>query len=235
MNRHSALSEASRTACSSAISSNRSVTRICFGRPSSSSADLDCGADVVGVDVAVPQPIATDHHDRVPDFAPRLLELLNAFVEKIDEIHHLIAQFADIDASIHGVPTRHHFQLLETRPIPPRRDPEAAHHRRRTTPNRGTAGIPHRLRRRHRHPSTRGAVLRVVAVFQRHGGTHDLGERTARIGSDLGRLGALRQTHREDRALDRRWWACSRTVSRKVLTDSRRATVFNCSRVGTTG
>ena len=30
-------------------------------------------------------------------------------------------------------------------------------------------------------------------------------------------------------------WACSRTVSRKVLTDSRRAAVFNRSSVGTTG
>ena len=32
---------------------------------------LDRGADVVGVDVAVPQPVAADDHDRVADRAPR--------------------------------------------------------------------------------------------------------------------------------------------------------------------
>ena len=35
---------------------------------------LDRRADVVGVDVAVPQPVAADDDDRVADLAPPLLE-----------------------------------------------------------------------------------------------------------------------------------------------------------------
>jgi hypothetical protein len=34
------------------------------------------------VDVTVPQPIATDDHDRIADLAPRLFELLDALVAR---------------------------------------------------------------------------------------------------------------------------------------------------------
>ena len=43
-------------------------------------AGLDGRADVVGVDVAVPQAVAADHDDGVADARPHLLERLNGVV-----------------------------------------------------------------------------------------------------------------------------------------------------------
>ena len=63
----------SRTQRSSSTCSARSVTRMSRGRPASRAASIG-RADVVGVDVAVPQPVAPDHHDGVADAGPHLLE-----------------------------------------------------------------------------------------------------------------------------------------------------------------
>ncbi len=49
-------------------------------RPARVHAGLDGRADVVGVDVAVPQPVAADHHDGVADAGPHLLERLDGVV-----------------------------------------------------------------------------------------------------------------------------------------------------------
>ena len=56
---------------SSSTCSIRSVTRIAFG-PTGVERRLDGGADVVGVDVAVPEAFAADDHDRVADAGPHL-------------------------------------------------------------------------------------------------------------------------------------------------------------------
>ena len=52
---------------------------------------LDGGADVVGVDVAVPDPVAADDDDRVADLPPALLEVLDAVVGEVAEEHHLVS------------------------------------------------------------------------------------------------------------------------------------------------
>ena len=58
-------------------------------------ARLDGRADVVGVDVAVPQPVAADDDDGVADAGPHLLEGLDGVVGRVEQVHHLVAQVAD--------------------------------------------------------------------------------------------------------------------------------------------
>jgi hypothetical protein len=53
---------------------------------------FDGGADVVGMDVAVPQTLAADHHDRIADPGPDLLEGGHGGVGRVEEVHHLVAQ-----------------------------------------------------------------------------------------------------------------------------------------------
>ena len=48
--------------------------------------------DVVGVDVAIPLPISTDHHDRVAHGTPPLLERRDHVIGRFKEEHHLVAQ-----------------------------------------------------------------------------------------------------------------------------------------------
>ena len=54
------------------------------------------GADVVGVDVAVPDAVAADDHDRVADARPHVLERGDGLVRRLEEVHDLVAQVADV-------------------------------------------------------------------------------------------------------------------------------------------
>ncbi len=47
--------------------------------------------------MAVPQAVTTHDHDRPADGSPALLERLDQLVCKIEEVHHLVSQFADVD------------------------------------------------------------------------------------------------------------------------------------------
>ena len=64
-------------------------------RPAGVHPRLDGGADVVGVDVAVPQAIPAYDDDGVADARPDLLEVLHGVVGGMQEVHHLVAQVAD--------------------------------------------------------------------------------------------------------------------------------------------
>ena len=55
---------------------------------------LDGGADVVGVDVAVPDPVAAHHDDGVADAGPHVLERRDGLVGRLEEVHDLVAQVA---------------------------------------------------------------------------------------------------------------------------------------------
>ncbi len=50
------------------------------------------GADVVGVDVAIPQPVPADDDDRVPETGPHVLEGRDELVLGREEVHHLVAR-----------------------------------------------------------------------------------------------------------------------------------------------
>ena len=65
-------------------------------RPPGVDAGLDGRPDVVGVDVAVPQPVAPDHHDGVADAGPHLLEVGHGVVRRVEEVHDLVAQVAHV-------------------------------------------------------------------------------------------------------------------------------------------
>ena len=56
---------------------------------------LDRCPDVVGVDVAVPHPVAADHDDGVADAGPDLLEPLDGVVGRGEQVHDLVAEIAD--------------------------------------------------------------------------------------------------------------------------------------------
>ena len=56
---------------------------------------LHGGADVVGVDVAVPEPVATHDHDRVTHAGPDVTEGGDGVVGRFEEVHHLIAELSD--------------------------------------------------------------------------------------------------------------------------------------------
>ena len=77
---------------------------------------LDRGADVVGVDVAVPQAVASDDHDRVADAGPDVLEGRERVVGRLEEVHDLVAQVrqlavdplaGSVRQSASGRPSRH--------------------------------------------------------------------------------------------------------------------------------
>jgi hypothetical protein len=57
---------------------------------------LDGGADVVGVDVAVPHAVAADDHDGVADAGPHLLERPDGVVGRLEQVHDLVAEVADV-------------------------------------------------------------------------------------------------------------------------------------------
>ena len=59
--------------------------------------DLDRRADVVRVDVAVPEAVAADDDDRVADRTPALLERLDPVVDEIHEVHDLVPLLADVE------------------------------------------------------------------------------------------------------------------------------------------
>ena len=81
----------SRTQRSSSIWSARSVTLMSRGRPASRAASIE-RADVVGVDVAVPQPFAAHHDDGVAEPGPHLFERPHGVVGRLEEVHDLVAQ-----------------------------------------------------------------------------------------------------------------------------------------------
>ena len=87
----------SRTHCSSSTCSSRSVTRSWRGRPGFD-AGFDRATDVVGVDVAVPEPVATDDDDRVAERGPRLLERVDRRVLGFEQVHHLVPQRREVAA-----------------------------------------------------------------------------------------------------------------------------------------
>ena len=62
-------------------------------------AGFDRGADVVGVDVAVPDAVAADDDDRVAERAPRVLERGDRRVGRVEQVHHLVAQAGDVVAA----------------------------------------------------------------------------------------------------------------------------------------
>ena len=62
---------------------------------------LHGGADVIGVDVTVPDTLATDHDDRVADARPDVLEVRHRLVGGFEEVHDLVAQVAQV-----GLPVR---------------------------------------------------------------------------------------------------------------------------------
>lgn len=51
--------------------------------------------DVVGVDVAVPQPVPTDDHDGITQAGPDLLEGGHRLVGCLEQVHHLVAQIGN--------------------------------------------------------------------------------------------------------------------------------------------
>ncbi len=67
-------------------------------RPARDDAGLDRGTDVVGVDVAVPQPLAADDDDGVTDGTPRALEPADRLILRVQQVHHLVPQTGDVVA-----------------------------------------------------------------------------------------------------------------------------------------
>src|SRR3954469_16489380 len=63
------------------------------------------------MDVTVPQTLTADDDDRVADLAPRLLELLDAVVGEVDEVHHLVSLLADVDTPVGRVAAGDEFEL----------------------------------------------------------------------------------------------------------------------------
>ena len=76
-------------------------------RPTGVDGGLDGGPDVVGVDVAVPDAVATDHDDGIPDAGPHVLERRDRLVGCLEEVHHLVAEVADTVGAGRGLPVRH--------------------------------------------------------------------------------------------------------------------------------
>jgi hypothetical protein len=61
---------------------------------------LDRRPDVVGVDVAVPDAVATDDDDRVADVPPTLLEGTDVVVGEVAQEHHLVTLLADVELAV---------------------------------------------------------------------------------------------------------------------------------------
>ena len=66
--------------------------------PARLDAGLDGGADVVGVDVAVPHPVAADHDDRVARPRPTRHGRRDGLVRRLEEVHDLVAQLGAVVA-----------------------------------------------------------------------------------------------------------------------------------------
>ena len=63
---------------------------------------LDGGADVVGVDVAVPQAFAAHHDDRVAQTRPHLAEGREGLVGRFQQVHDLVAQARRLATPVRG-------------------------------------------------------------------------------------------------------------------------------------
>ena len=167
--------------------------------------DLDRGADVVGVDVAVPEPVAADDHDRVADLAPALLEGVDPVVGEVEEVHHLVALLADVEPAVGvGVPMRDGLELGGGRAVAlvglgQWRAVDDVQRRVEQQQVAGTAGVDHTGVLEHREQLGR-AVERLLAG--RTGGAQHLDQRCPVGRGRLGRLGRLAHDG-EDRALDR--------------------------------
>ncbi len=115
--------------------------------------DLDGGADVVGVDVTVPEAVTADHDDRVADLAPPVLERVDAIVDEVEEVHDLVALLAHVELTVDtGRAVRDRHRAVRRTARHPRRARAAARRRRRAVPSRGTGGSRRRPRRRRRRP-----------------------------------------------------------------------------------
>ena len=77
---------------------------------------LDDGADVIGVDMAIPQPVAAHHHNRVAQGIPGSLELVDVLIGRREQVHHLVASARRIvhvmTAAIAGVEVTVQFGAL---------------------------------------------------------------------------------------------------------------------------
>jgi hypothetical protein len=67
--------------------------------------------------VAVPEALAPDHDDRVADLAPGLLEVADALVAEVEEVHDLVAQLGDVDPTVGRGPVGHGRELITDRPV----------------------------------------------------------------------------------------------------------------------
>ncbi len=77
---------------------------------------LNCRTNVVGVHVAVVQPVATHHHDRVANLAPRLHKRFRLRVLNVQQEHHLVTQLAHVHHAIVCRTLHHALQLLRRWP-----------------------------------------------------------------------------------------------------------------------
>ena len=68
-----------------------------FRSPAKVERNLDGRTDVIGVDVAVPDAVTAHHDDRIAQLSPSSLEVLDPRINKVEEIHHLVALIGYID------------------------------------------------------------------------------------------------------------------------------------------
>ena len=66
--------------------------------------------------MAVVQPVATHHHDRVANLAPRLHKRFRLRVFNVQQEHHFVTQLAHVHRTVVRTALHHTFQLLRTWP-----------------------------------------------------------------------------------------------------------------------
>ena len=64
-------------------------------RATNGDAGFDAAADVVAVDMAVPNAVAANDHDRVADLGPCRAELVDAVIVCVEEEHDLVPEVGD--------------------------------------------------------------------------------------------------------------------------------------------
>ena len=78
---------------------------------------FDCRANVIGVNVAVVNAVATHDNNRVTNLSPGVLEFLQLRVFKIKQEHDFVTQLADINAAVAGMTQCNFFKLLCRRAV----------------------------------------------------------------------------------------------------------------------
>ncbi len=169
-------------------------------RPPGGDAGLDGGADVVDVDVHVPQPLATHHHQRVAEACQGGPQPADGLSVSVEQIHHLVGGAA-LDEVASGLEDR----LRDpARTLDPGRDParERSLGRVEDHHDAATAGVD--------HPGVAECLELVRGSGEgRAGGGRRRGQHVARTGVVLRLEQRLRGFRRgpadaEHRALDRR-------------------------------